>query len=53
MRVGFPFTSLIPARPQEAAFKIWNNGEHSIAGGSANSCNHFENEFGGFSENWK
>ena len=29
-------------------------GEHSsIAGGSANVYNHFENQFGGFSENWE
>jgi hypothetical protein len=25
----------------------------SIAGGSANLYNHFGNQFGGFSENWK
>jgi hypothetical protein len=28
-------------------------GKHySFAGGSANYYNHFENQFGGFSENW-
>jgi hypothetical protein len=30
----------------------WNNLNFSIAGGSANMLNKFENQLGGFSENW-